>query len=126
MPILFDVLLRILNMIALVASVPNQCFGQLVLTSGVSTWIEGDPVLISFVEMSLRRFYRNDWGDVKYQEDRDSNEEAIREMDGGRVLAVYQIPATLPQPSYDDRIWICCDAIGTKHALTTVLLPSEY
>lgn len=118
-------------MITLPAAINPAAFGQVVLTSTISCWIEGNPRLIAFVGQCLRRYYQCDWGDIEYQEDRDSNDYTVKTGDGGRILAAYDIPASLPQPQHDNKIWIITEgfghqALGIDYCYTTILFPGDY
>lgn len=67
----------------------------------------------------LLRHVRGDWGEVD-EEDRQANEEALR--DGSRLLSAYVLPD-------GTRLWIIKEAViddPGRRAATTMLLPEEY
>ena len=87
--------------------------GRIVLTSAVYEWtvVKGD--FAQFVQSSLRRHARGDWGNLS-PEDKQQNEVAVK--DGTRLLSAYQ-HWSLP------KIWIITEA---DRSVTTVLFPEDY
>lgn len=69
-----------------------------------------------FVEGSLARYRRCDWGDVSAADGK-ANGQAV-ERGGERILAAYQYPGREGR-----RIWILTEA---DRSVTTVLYPEEY
>ncbi|KSV18394.1 hypothetical protein DA01_02995 [Dehalococcoides mccartyi] len=92
--------------------------GQIVATRGVYDLACENSDFAKFVQKSLNRHVKGDWGDVD-DEDKQSNCEALKE--GTRLLSAYN----------DDRfpkngvanIWIITEA---DRSATTILLPNEY
>ena len=87
--------------------------GRLVLTAEVYEWtvVKGD--FAHFVQSSLRRHARGDWGNLP-PEDRQQNELALK--DGSRLFSAYQ-HWRLP------KIRIITEA---DRSVTTVLFPEDY
>ena len=87
--------------------------GKLVLTRGVYEWaiIKGD--FYRFVNSSLKRHARGDWGNL-CPEDKEQNNLALK--DSSRLLSAYE-HWSLP------KIWIITEA---DRSVTTVLFPDEY
>lgn len=63
---------------------------------------------------ALKRHAAGDWGDELCQEDRNANDEALR--DGLRLLSSYKTAA-------ETKFWIITEA---DRSATTLLLPEEY
>jgi len=97
-----------------------------VLTAGVAATTTQHRLLIEFIQESLARHSRGDWGDVD-PDDSAANDHAA--LLNTRVLAVYNLPkpiddaSTQNGPRRQDRIWIITEADRT---VTTVLWPCEY
>lgn len=90
---------------------PKFALGRVVATAGVTRRIELDPDFGDFVNESMGRHMKGDWGDLG-DEDKATNDAALNH--DGRVMSAYD--GTL-------KIWII-----TEHdrSVTTILLPSEY
>ncbi len=86
--------------------------GTLCMTRGVNDRVVDDVRFAEFVESSLVKHLRGDWGDL-CEEDKSENEHSL--IDGGRLFSSYG--------SYKDKIWIITEADGS---VTTVLFPDEY
>jgi hypothetical protein len=86
--------------------------GTLCMTRGVNERVADDVRFAEFVESSLVKHLRGDWGDL-CEDDKLENEHAL--IDGGRLFSAYG--------SDLDKIWIITEADGSA---TTVLLPDEY
>ena len=92
--------------------------GQIVATRGVYDLACQNPDFAQFVQKSLNRHVRGDWGDVD-NEDKQTNDQALKQ--GTRLLSAYN----------DDRfpkygvatIWIITEA---DRSATTILFPDEY
>jgi hypothetical protein len=61
--------------------------GQLVMTKGITEKIAEDILFARFVTDSLKRYLRQDWGDIA-EEDKLLNAKALAE--GTRILAAYK------------------------------------
>ncbi len=92
--------------------------GQVVATRGVYDLACQDPDFDKFVQESLNRHVKGDWGDVD-DEDKQTNDQALKQ--DIRLLSAYN----------DDRfpkngvatIWIITEA---DRRATTILFPDEY
>ena len=92
--------------------------GQIVATRGVYDLACQNPDFAQFIQKSLNRHVKGDWGDVD-AEDKETNDYALKE--GTRLLSAYN----------DDRfpkngiatIWIITEA---DRSATTILFPDEY
>ena len=92
--------------------------GQIVATRGVYDLACQNPDFSRFVQKSLNRHVKGDWGDVD-DEDKQTNDQALKQ--GTRLLSAYN----------DDRfpkkgvatIWIITEA---DRSATTILFPDEY
>jgi len=92
--------------------------GQMVATRGVYDLASQNPDFAQFVQKSLNRHVKCDWGDVD-DEDKQTNDQALKQ--GTRLLSAYN----------DDRfpkhgvatIWIITEA---DLSATTILFPDEY
>jgi len=87
--------------------------GQIVLTRGVYDWMTHNGDFAHFVNSSIKRHARGDWGNLS-REDKELNEAAVR--DGSRLLSAYE-HWRLP------KIWVITEA---DRSVTTVLFPDEY
>lgn len=87
--------------------------GKTVLTREVYRWMVTNGEFACFVNSSLKRHSRGDWGNLS-SEDRAQNELALK--DGSRLLSAYE-HWRLP------KIWIITEA---DRSVTTVLFPDEY
>ena len=92
--------------------------GQIVATRGVFDLASENPDFAQFVQKSLNRHIKRDWGDLD-DEDKLLNDQALKQ--GLRLLSAYN----------DDRfpkhgiatIWIITEA---DRSATTILFPDEY
>jgi hypothetical protein len=92
--------------------------GQIVATRGVYDLACQNPDFAQFIQKSLNRHVKGDWGDVD-EEDKQTNDYDLKH--GMRVLSAYN----------DDRfpkhgiatIWIITEA---DRSATTILFPDEY
>lgn len=87
--------------------------GQIVLTRGIYDWMAHNGEFSHFVDASIKRHARGDWGNLT-QEDKELNEAALR--DGSRLLSAYE-HLRLP------KIWVITEA---DRSVTTILFPDEY
>lgn len=87
--------------------------GRIMLTRGVYEWVTVNSAFYHFVNGSLKRHARGDWGNLT-PEDKEQNELALK--DGSRLLSAYE-HWKLP------KIWIITEA---DRSVTTVLFPDEY
>ena len=85
--------------------------GNLVMTSGVSNWIDNIETHKKVVDC-IRRHQSRDWGEVD-EEDCETNNFSIK--NDLRVLSSYTIN--------NQKIWIITEA---DRSVTTVLFPGEY
>ena len=92
--------------------------GQIVASRGVFDLACENPEFAQFIQKSLNRHVKGDWGDVD-EEDKQTNDQALKQ--GTRLLSAYN----------DDRfpkngvatIWIITEA---DRNATTILFPDEY
>ena len=92
--------------------------GSIVATRGVYDLACENPEFARFIQKSLNRHVKGDWGDLD-DEDKRANDQALKE--GNRLLSAYN----------DDRfprhgvatIWIITEA---DRSVTTILFPDEY
>jgi hypothetical protein len=97
---------------------PAFSAGQIVASRGVYDLSCENPDFAQFIQESLRRHLKGDWGDLD-DEDKQANNQALKE--GTRLLSAYN----------DDRfpkngvatIWIITEA---DRSATTILFPDEY
>ena len=87
--------------------------GQVVATKGVHHLMREDEAFRTFVDLSLVRHQKGDWGDVG-PADREMNERAL--VEGTRIFSAYVAKG---QP----KVWIITEE---DRSATTVLFPSEY
>ncbi|WP_332445393.1 hypothetical protein [Dehalococcoides mccartyi] len=92
--------------------------GQIVASRGVFDLACENPEFAQFIQKSLNRHVKGDWGDVD-EEDKQTNDQALKQ--DTRLLSAYN----------DDRfpkngvatIWIITEA---DRSATTILFPDEY
>jgi len=97
--------------------------GQIVASRGVYDLACQNPDFAQFVQKSLNRHVKGEWGDVD-GEDKQTNDQALKQ--GTRLLSAYS-----PREGGDDRfpkqgvatIWIITEA---DRSATTILFPDEY
>ncbi len=87
--------------------------GEIVATRGVYDLGYQDTAFARFVQKSLNRHVKGDWGNLP-EEDREENELSLKE--GFRLLSAYEDEG-LP------KIWIITEA---DRSVTTILFPDEY
>ena len=88
--------------------------GKVVMTQGIMSLIEKEPLLDIEIGSSLYSHCINDWGNL-CEEDKQLNDSAV--VDGGRILSAYEIGENKV------KIWIITEA---DRSCTTILLPEEY
>jgi len=87
--------------------------GQIVLTRSVYEWSVANGEFARFIQRSLKRHARGDWGSL-CPEDRNQNEIALNNE--SRLFSAYE-HHSLP------KIWIIIEA---DRSVTTVLFPDDY
>lgn len=92
--------------------------GQIVGTRGVADLMAENPDFARFVDESLIRHFKGEWGDVDV-EDRHANDIALKE--GNRLLSAYN-DNRFPKNGIST-IWIITEA---DRSATTILFPDEY
>lgn len=92
------------------ATKPLFSLGQVVATPGALELLEQHSKAASEF---LARHHSGDWGDVLCDEDKELNDDALK--DGSRLLSAYNVG--------NDKLWIITEA---DRSSTSVLLPSEY
>jgi hypothetical protein len=92
--------------------------GQIVVTRGVYDLAFKNPDFAQFIQKSLNRHIKGDWGDVD-EEDKQSNDQALKQ--GARLLSAYN-DDRFPQNGVAT-IWIITEA---DRSSTTILFPDEY
>jgi hypothetical protein len=92
--------------------------GQIVATRGVYELACQNPDFAKFIQHSLNRHVRGDWGDVD-DEDKQTNYQALKQ--GARLLSVYN-DGRFPKNGVAT-IWIITEA---DRSATTILFPDEY
>lgn len=110
-------------------------FGPIVMTSGISEWIKDNPesegVRSSFIQQSLARHVKGDWGDLG-DEDKQANDEVFQSPGcDGRLVSRYNFPESLKNTGMDNGIYIISSGYGflsenVDDCYTTILFPSEY
>ncbi|MDD5501586.1 MAG: hypothetical protein PHH57_07935, partial [Candidatus Omnitrophica bacterium] len=95
--------------------------GQIVATRGVYDLASENPEFAQFIQKSLNRHVKGDWGDVDDEDDEDkqTNEQALKQ--DTRLLSAYN-DNRFPQNGVAT-IWIITE--GDRSA-TTILFPDEY
>lgn len=94
--------------------------GKIVLTRAVADLAANNGDFARFVNASLIRHLRGDWGDVP------ADDAALNDRDvsgGGRLLSSYPVPDDLKAAAGDDRVWIITES---DRSVTTILYPCEY
>ena len=86
--------------------------GQIVVTRGINSAIEGSEKFAQELQTALRKYITGDWGCLP-NEDKASNEQATK--DGGRILGGYK--------TSKGKIWIITES---DRSATTILFPNEY
>ena len=85
--------------------------GEILFSQGVYSSMSSCNAFAKFVETSLERHKKGDWGDC-CSEDKTRNDSAV--VDGSRILSSY---------NHDKKIWIITE---WNRSITTILFPSEY
>ena len=88
--------------------------GQVVMTQGVMSLIEKEPLLEIEIGSSLYSHCINEWGNL-CEEDKKANDYAVEH--GERILSAYEIGEN------KIKIWIITE---WDRSYTTILLPEEY
>lgn len=95
----------------------------IMMTSAVNHDVAGDEAFAKFVDDSLARFNRNDWGDT-HKDDWPLNDQAIAQKND-RALARYNLPLTIA--GADRAIYICAEFNPEQGRWeTTIMFTSEY
>lgn len=92
--------------------------GQIVATRGVFDLACENPEFAQFIQKSLNRHVKGDWGDVD-DEDKQTNDQALKQ--GTRLLSAYN-DERFPKNGVAT-IWIITEA---DRSATTILFPDEY
>ncbi|BCT55307.1 hypothetical protein [Dehalococcoides mccartyi] len=92
--------------------------GQTVASRGVFDLACENPDFAQFIQKSLNRHVKGDWGDVD-EEDKQTNDQALKQ--GMRLLSAYNDDC-FPQNGLAT-IWIITEA---DRSATTILFPNEY
>ena len=92
--------------------------GQIVATRGVFDLACENPEFAHFIQKSLNRHVKGDWGDVD-KGDKEANDQALKE--DTRLLSAYN-DARFPKNGVAT-IWIITEA---DRSATTILFPDEY
>ncbi|QBX63350.1 hypothetical protein [Dehalococcoides mccartyi] len=92
--------------------------GQIVATRGVYDLACENPEFAQFIQKSLNRHVKGDWGDVD-DEDKQTNDQALKQ--GTRLLSAYN-DDRFPQNGVAT-IWVITEA---DRSATTILFPDEY
>jgi len=92
--------------------------GQIVASRGVYDLACQNPDFAQFIQKSLNRYVKSDWGDVD-DEDKQTNACALKQ--GTRLLSAYN-DDRFPQHGVAT-IWIITEA---DRSATTILFPDEY
>lgn len=92
--------------------------GQIVATRGVYDFACENPDFAQFIQKSLNRHVKGDWGDVD-KEDKLANDQALKQ--GTRLLSAYN-DYRFPQYGVAT-IWIITEA---DRSATTIIFPDEY
>jgi len=94
------------------SKITDMNIGQVLVTEGVSKLVTENKKFSSFIEESLERYRKGDWGEVNYEERQLNN---LIKHQGHRLVSTYQ-KDELPE------IWITTTA---DRSYTVVMLPSE-
>ena len=92
--------------------------GQIVASRGVFDLACENHEFAKFIQKSLNRHVKGDWGDVD-TEDKETNDQALKQ--GTRLLSAYN-DDRFPQNGVAT-IWIITEA---DRSATTILFPDEY
>ena len=92
--------------------------GQIVATRGVYDLACKNPDFAQFIQKSLNRHVKGDWGDMD-EEDKQTNDQALTQ--GTRLLSAYN-ENRFPKNGIAT-IWIITEA---DRSATTILFPDEY
>ena len=97
---------------------PSFETGQIVATRGVYDLASQNPDFAQFIQKSLNRHVKGDWGDVD-DDDKEANNQALKQ--GTRLLSAYKDERFPPKGVAT--IWIITEA---DRSVTTILFPDEY
>ena len=92
--------------------------GSIVASRGVYDLACENPEFAKFIQKSLNRHVKGDWGNLD-DEDKRTNDQALKE--GARLLSAYD-DDRFPQHGVAT-IWIITEA---DRSVTTILFPDEY
>lgn len=92
--------------------------GQIVASRGVFDLACENPEFAQFIQKSLNRHVKGDWGDVD-EEDKQTNDQALKQ--DTRLLSAYN-DERFPKNGVAT-IWIITEA---DRSATTILFPDEY
>ncbi len=92
--------------------------GQIVATRGVCDFAAENQEFVRFIQKSLSRHVKSDWGDVD-DEDKQTNDQALKQ--GDRLLSAYN-DNRFPKHGVAT-IWIITEA---DRSATNILFPDEY
>ena len=92
--------------------------GQIVASRGVYDLACQNPDFAGFIQKSLNRHVKGDWGDLD-SEDKQANDRSLKE--GTRLLSAYN-DDRFPQHGVAT-VWIITEA---DRSATTILFPDEY
>ena len=106
------------NINALFVINPAFQIGQILATRGVYDLAAENPEFAKFMQKSLDRHVKGDWGDLD-DEDKQANDQALKQ--GTRLLSAYN-DARFPCHGVST-IWIITEA---DRSATTILFPDEY
>ena len=92
--------------------------GKVVVTHGINEAMTKNSRFAAEVNLSLQRYAVKDWGNLD-DEDKQTNEEALKYPDDLYLLAAYE--------TYKGKIWIITNRISENAGdnATTVCFPSE-
>lgn len=99
---------------------PKFSLGKVFVTAAINDVLSVEKAFEEFVNASISRHHRGDWGDCS-EEDAQFNDEALQ--NGTRIFSVYLLPENLKWVSREEKIWIITEA---DRSSTMVLWPSEY
>lgn len=93
---------------------PKFNLGRTVMTQGIAMKMDANPQFGVDVTIAFQKYCNADWSEMKYEEDRQMNEEAVKNGNE-RIFATYN--------TCEGQIYII-----TEHdrSYTTILFPDEY
>ncbi len=93
---------------------PKFELGQVVMTAGINEHIENNEQFKTDVANAFSRYRDADWSDMKYEEDKQLNDDAVKNGDS-RIFATYN--------TCEGTIYIITE---WDRSVTTILFPDEY